>query len=58
MDNLEVLKKAVQDFFVLLDIEEESDSGRVFKPISISCCRCILTTKLDECLYRMKEYSK
>lgn len=58
MYEAELLKKAVQDFFVLLDMEEESDSGRVFKPISISCCRCMLTPKLAECLYKMKEYSK
>jgi hypothetical protein len=33
------LKEAVQGFLQLMDIQEESDSGRVFHPNTITSCR-------------------
>jgi len=51
------LKEAVQEFFRLLDITDESESGRKFNPITVGCCRVMLMKPLDECLIKMKEYS-
>jgi len=51
------LKTLVQQLFYYLDKEEESDSGRVFHPVHISCCRAAYTEKLDAILKRMKELS-
>jgi len=49
------LKEAVKEFFAYLDMEEESDSGRIFHPISISCCRVMLHERVNSCLEKMKE---
>jgi len=49
------LKEAVKEFFTYLDIEEESDSGRMFNPIRISCCRAMLHERVNSCLEKMKE---
>lgn len=52
------LEKLVQEFFSYLDLQEESDSGNVFNPISISCCRCLMLEPLQMVLDKMKEVSK
>ena len=49
------LKEAVKEFFAYLDIEEESDGGRLFHPITVSCCRVMLHERLNSCLTKMKE---
>ena len=49
------LKEAVKEFFAYLDIEEESDGGRIFHPITVSCCRVMLHERLNSCLIKMKE---
>lgn len=48
------LKDLVRRMFAILDIEEESDSGRVFHPTTISSCRCMDAQKLEVILERMK----
>lgn len=52
------LKTVVQEFFKYLDSEEESDSGRVFNPVKVSCCRSLMMKPLGKVLEKMKELSK
>jgi len=53
------LKALVKDFFEkFLDTWEESDSGREFHPIHISCCRCMKIEPLDKLLTRIRELSE
>ena len=53
------LKILVRDFFEnYLDVWEESDSGREFHPIHISCCRCMKIGPLDELLDKMRTLSE
>lgn len=48
----------VKSFFEdYLDIQEESDSGRVFSPIHISCVRVMKVEPLTNLLIRMRELS-
>jgi hypothetical protein len=55
----EKLKGLVNDLFTkYLDVQEESDSGRMFHPISISCCRAMKLKPLGELLERLRELSK
>lgn len=49
------LEQLIKEFFGYLDYTEESDSGRIFHPITISCCRVMMHDKVDLCLKRMKE---
>jgi len=52
------LKATVRSFFQdFLDIREESDSGRVFAPITISSCRCMMIEPLAEVLDKMRKLS-
>jgi hypothetical protein len=56
-DNAE-LKATVRSFFQdFLDVREESDSGRVFAPITISSCRCMMIEPLAEVLAKMRKLS-
>ena len=58
MSEAEELKALVKSFFEdYLDYQEESDSGRVFNPIHISCTRVMMTKPLSKLLNRMKELS-
>jgi hypothetical protein len=52
------LKDAVKEFFSYLDYVEESDSGKEFHPIQISCVRVLMMDKVSNCLVKMKELSK
>lgn len=56
-ESLLQLKKAVQEFFGFLNRTEESESGRVFHPVDISCCRALWLEPLEDCLDRMRKYS-
>ena len=59
MTEAEELKQLVKSFFEdYLDYQEESDSGRVFNPIHISCTRVMMVEPLAKLLMRMKELSK
>jgi hypothetical protein len=51
------LKLLTKKLFEILDIKEESDSGREFSPVFISCCRTYLNEELNKILPRMKELS-
>ena len=52
------LKECVKSFFEdFLNIREESDSGRMFAPITVSCCRAGKIEKLDALLERMRVLS-
>ena len=58
MNEHEELKATVRSFFEdFIDIREESDSGRVFAPITISSCRCMMIEPLSEVLAKMRELS-
>ena len=49
---------AVNKFFEYLDATEESDEGRVFHPIAIDCCRCLMIEPLGKVLEEMKTMAK
>jgi hypothetical protein len=51
------LKLLVKRFFEILDVKEESDSGREFSPVYISCCRALMGEELNGILSKMKELS-
>ena len=52
------LQTLVKSFFEdYLDYQEESDSGRVFNPIHVSCTRVMMIEPLAKLLGRMKELS-
>jgi predicted nucleic acid-binding Zn-ribbon protein len=55
---LSELQTTVRSFFQdFIDIREESDSGRVFAPITISSSRCMMTEPLAEVLAKMRRLS-
>lgn len=55
----ERLKECVKEFFdSYLNYTEESDSGRLFHPISISCGRAMKLRPLEELLIEMQELSE
>jgi len=45
----------LKEFLSYLDYTEESDSGRVFHPITISCARCLMAPCLDMLLDEMRK---
>jgi hypothetical protein len=52
------LQTLVKSFFEdYLDYQEESDSGRVFNPIHVSCTRVMMIEPLAKLLMRMRELS-
>jgi hypothetical protein len=52
------LKQLVKSFFEdYLDYQEESDSGRLFNPIHVSCTRVMMIEPLAKLLVRMRELS-
>jgi hypothetical protein len=52
------LQELVKELFdEYLDVTEESDSGRVFHPIQVSCCRAMKSEPLGALLKRMRELS-
>lgn len=57
MTNDERLKECVKEFFEYLDYQEESDSGTLFNPIFISCCRVMKVEPLDKLIAEMKMLS-
>lgn len=53
------LKEAVSELFSeFLDVVEETDSGREFRPIYVSCCRTIKLEPLHKLLKKLREKSK
>jgi 3'-phosphoadenosine 5'-phosphosulfate sulfotransferase (PAPS reductase)/FAD synthetase len=52
------LKACVADFFKnYLDYQEESDDGKLFNPVTISCCRVLKVKALNALLDEMKQLS-
>ena len=52
------LRACVKEFFEkYLNLVEESDSGKEFNPIVVSCCRAMMTEPLSNLLARMAELS-
>ena len=57
-DTNDELRICVRDFFNdYLNIREESDSGRIFAPITVSCARCMKMESLGILLERMRVLS-
>ena len=58
MSEAEELKQLVKSFFEdYLNYQEETDEGRVFNPIHVSCTRVMMIEPLGKLLNRMKELS-
>ena len=58
MNQPDELKECVKEFFEqYLNRREESDSGRMFAPIYVSCCRALMTGPLGELLEKMRVLS-
>jgi len=52
------LEQCVKQFFEnYLNIREETESGRLFAPIHISCTRALKVEKLNQLLERMRVLS-
>ncbi len=49
------LKELVKEFLSYLDYTEESDSGRVFHPITIGSCRVLMAQPLNMCMEKLRE---
>jgi hypothetical protein len=47
-------KELIKELLSYLDYEEESDSGRVFHPVTISSCRVMAMEPLDMLLTQMR----
>jgi hypothetical protein len=54
MDENAKLKANLRELFRLLDITEETDNGRVFRPNRISSCRAMDAEKLNHILNELK----
>ena len=54
-DDLALLCRELLD---ILAVKEESDSGREFRPTTISSCRCMTVKRLNEIFKEMKEIIK
>ena len=52
------LDGVVREFVRLLDIEEESDSGRRFRPNGITSCRAMDGAKMVELIQEMKRLTE
>mgnify|MGYP000874206741 CR=1 FL=1 len=58
MNQNDELKECVKEFFEqYLNRREESDGGRMFAPIYVSCCRVMKTKPLNELLEKMRVLS-
>ncbi len=47
-------RELIEEFLSYLDYTEESDSGRKFRPVVISCTRVTLTESLGDLIREMK----
>jgi hypothetical protein len=55
MNSNQHLKQLVKQLFDMLDTTEESENGRVFHPIQISCCRAMMIEPLGQLLDEIKQ---
>ena len=52
------LRVCVKEFFEkYLNYAEESDSGKMFHPITVSCCRVMMMQPVSDLLHKMCELS-
>lgn len=51
---LAVLENSIKELFSLLDATEETDEGRVHRPVQIVCIRTDMLTKLENVLATLK----
>ncbi len=49
------IKQLVAEFISILEIEEESDGGRVFRPNVISSCRAMDAARMNKILTELKK---
>lgn len=49
------LEELIKEFISILEIEEKSDSGKLFYPNRISSCRAMDGKRMNELLIKMKE---
>lgn len=55
MKKTDELQDCVKEFFEkYLNRREESDSGKMFAPITVSCCRAMMLEPLDELMEKMR----
>lgn len=57
LDNM-TTRELLKEFFTYLDYKEESEAGKVFSPIAISCVRAVMTQPLDMVLERLRKECK
>lgn len=57
-NDLDELKSLCRHFLSILEIEEESDSGRKFRPTTINSCRAFDLEVIGHLLKEIKEKSK
>lgn len=55
---MDELRELTVELFKLLDYTEESDEGRTFHPVHVSCCRALMVPQLEAILVRMKRLSR
>ena len=53
-DRIEELESNIKELFVLLERVEETDEGRRFYPVQITCCRALDMVKLERVLRKLK----
>jgi hypothetical protein len=57
-ESTDELKECVHEFFTkYLNRVEESDSGKLFNPVTIGCCRALMLEPLNEVLFKMRVLS-
>ena len=58
MKKTDELQDCVKEFFEkYLNRREESDSGKMFSPITIGCCRAMMLEPLNELMEKMRVLS-
>lgn len=50
----DIVMTNLTELFAMLDYEEESDGGKMFHPVTISCCRVMMVQKLNTILNELK----
>ena len=49
------LKLLIKEFIDILEEEEESDNGTVFRPVRIHSCRVMKSKRISEIILEIKE---
>ena len=53
-NRIEELESTIKELFVLLERVEETDEGRKFHPVQITCCRALDGVKLEQVLRKLR----